>query len=113
VLFVAIVRGLFGADSGRVFWLGFAIFGWGYLLVAYGEAEIELILRLGLPDRPALATTKLLYFVYLAIWPSGPDPFAGGADDFMTIGHSLFMLVFGFVGGLLSSYFRCTREKER
>ena len=109
VLFVAIVRGLFGADSGRVFWLGFAIFGWGYVWLAYGEIQI---LGLGLPATRALATTKLLDFVYLAIWRSGPDPFVADPEHFMTIGHSLFALVFGFVGGLLSWYFHRTREKE-
>ena len=68
VLFVAIVRGLFGADSGRVFWLGFAIFGWGYVWVAYGEIQI---LGLGLPATCALATTKLLDFVEARARESG------------------------------------------
>ena len=116
VLFAAIVRGLFCPDPGRVFWLGFAVFGWGYLLVVHWHPETTLVMQYGLYESP-LATSQLLGFVYVALWPDAldrtalcwhPDP-----EDFMTVGHSLLALAFGLLGGLLARYFyEAGRESE-
>jgi len=57
MLAIAVLGALFRQGQRRAFWTGFALFGWGYLLVCFGHwfaTEVN----------PHLVTTKLLERVY-------------------------------------------------
>src|SRR5262249_55888089 len=56
VLAVAVLGAIYARPRARARWLGFALFGWGYLLLAFGPWFAEM--------RPLLPTSKL--FEYLA-----------------------------------------------
>ncbi|MHC4178427.1 MAG: hypothetical protein ACYSWU_13020 [Planctomycetota bacterium] len=127
---VAVLGVVYRRGSARAFWLGFAVLGWGYLLLAFAP---------GL-DRHVgyrLITTKLFGLLQpklqrtpihsnaseLALFP-GEDPLvtmtetstyyapAPQWDHFQQAGHSLTAIVIGFLGGLIASYFYNTREPQ-
>ena len=96
VLAFGVVGVLCGKEADRPWWLGFAVFGWGYLIVHWVSLEqfwpatgvaIELLRRLMAklgarsPEHP-ISEFKSSYFVQ--------------------IGHYLWALLFASLGGLLA-----------
>ena len=75
VLLAAVLAALFRRGTSRAFWVGFAIFGWGYLWLAHwpepGWAGLPATSRPGwhLQEHEGLATTNLLSFTYHALLP--------------------------------------------
>src|SRR5580704_16254064 len=68
-LFTAVLGAVYRRKRDRAFWCGFLLFGWGYMILAFGpwfQTEI----------RPHLITTPLLDFLHGRITPMPPGAFA-------------------------------------
>ncbi len=116
-----------GAIRGgnKTFWLGFALFGWSYMIVSY-EPWSKLA-----TTPPSLVTTELLNRLYPHISSVPPDEvmisgkgvwkdsrsikvvsvakagtitfFRNDMNDFLQVGHFLASWLFAFVGGTTAS----------
>jgi hypothetical protein len=98
VLSLAAVGSVFDTGGARVWWLGFAIFGWGYLVMAFSNPPFFI-------DAPYLPTDSLLRFVMPYVGPSPPWlPGAHGLADnaYLQTGHCLLGLLAGTLGGVLA-----------
>jgi hypothetical protein len=126
-LLVAAILGIvYRRGPRRAFWLGFALFGWTYLLVSDGpwfSAEVQ----------PVLLTTRLIEDLYprlhppptnwpppqLVAWnPLGspadfPDsPWTVNHPHFRRIGHAVAAQLVAVLGGVLACLFEATRTKK-
>jgi hypothetical protein len=126
-LVVSIAGIIYRRGSTRAFWVGFALFGWTYLIVSLGPAPLnawrELLVTapilsiledqmLDVPTptmRPPPSATltpaarRSLTFTELTPWVYWTDtdrsnPFA--SDSFSRIGHALFCLMIAMGGGV-------------
>ena len=137
VLMVAVLGSIYRHGSARAFWLGFAIFGWAYLWLVCGPTPGRTFSEDGWQFEPQepLATTKLLSFFFHNLLPQVrgrtvvPQTSPGGgtgmfmgtpgamkvpialARDFFCVGHSLWALLFAYVGGWVARYFHATRDR--
>ena len=155
-LLIAILAAVGRKGSTRVFWIGFAIAGSGYLWLAHWADEESYTVSTDwrLQTSGPLFTTKLLRLAHGALHPApqgypggrgffavplepalapvfgqmegmggmgggfgGPRPTPAAAvayetdlNAFMRIGHSLWALLFAYLGGQLARYFRATAE---
>jgi hypothetical protein len=106
VLALAVVGAVCRTGAGRAWWLGFAIFGWGYfVLVFWGYASAE---NWNLPTVPVLT--------WLMPRPTRPGGMGGGmgggfagigfatnpVDAYSQAGHCLIALLVATLGGLLA-----------
>jgi hypothetical protein len=133
-LLVAVLGAVYRPRGRRAFWLGFALFGWAYLLLGL------------VPEaRSQLATTRLLDDVYARVlgrdgltitlaprpggnqvasldgstpvmaWEIASNSFviSSGprAESFRRIGNSLFSLLFALLGGLLARRFHAAGDR--
>ena len=121
VLLVAILGAIY--LQPRAFYVGMCIFGWGYLLLTDGPPIGEAV-------KPLAATDALLDVIYktmqhgIVVDPSGivildsdgarminnrgPTRFASLMPirkHFQAVGHSLFALLFGIIGGAVGEWF--------
>jgi hypothetical protein len=120
----------------RAFWVGFAAFGWPYLILCYGPVPGTSI------KPPPLLTTKLLEMAYShvsTVPPSEITVFGSGmwddsrnvkvtstatsggftffrndTEDFQRAGHGIINLIFACVGGFIGHSFasRLAREER-
>jgi hypothetical protein len=112
VLGLAVIGALCRREAERAWWLGFAVFGWGYMVLAFWLSEYL----------PKLPTLTLLEVLYSKFRPSSPfDGFgpavmgafggssSGGSAIFgyarSQIIHCLWALLFATIGGLLARAF--------
>jgi hypothetical protein len=101
VLGLAVVGVVSRAADERAWWLGFALFGWGYLALALWS----------LPSATKLPTVTGLEAVWTKIGMTVPEvPPArgtiGGTDpSFIQIGHCVWALLGACLGGILASAF--------
>jgi hypothetical protein len=158
-LLVAILGAVGRTGSARVFWIGFALAGSGYLWAAHWADEESYAVSTDwrLQTTGPLITTKLLRLAHGAIHPApdgyvpppaaqgypggggmfsvpsestlgpvfgqmgggfgSPNPLIAAAaayeterDAFLRIGHSLWALLFAYLGGQLARSFRATAE---
>jgi hypothetical protein len=99
VLGLALVGVVCRGQSDRAWWLGFVVFGWGYLAVAFWSPSYA----------TKLPTTTALEIVCTKIGLTVPEiPPArftiGGIDpSFTQIGHCLWSLMGAILGGILAS----------
>lgn len=138
VLGVTLLGAIFRRGARRAFWVGFALFGWGYLILACGP-------WFGQEVRPNLATSLVFDMVYARmhavstgeasvdydgdgradlVLAQGPltmpgmtiaytsIPWLPGARPFARIGHCLFALLAGGLGGMLGRFFFTPRDDE-
>ena len=144
ILLAALLAALGCTGSSRVFWLGFAIAGWGYLWLAHWTDEdypIDYpdVVPWQLQANGPLVTTKVVRWVFSAIHGSSDTPKGGGIFSvgssemkrnaesfvrfaqfgtsptmsrydpkllaFMRVGHSLWTLLFAWLGGQITRYF--------
>ncbi len=135
MLAVSLLGILYRGRRRRAFWVGFALFGWGYMILLYGPF-------LGSHFGPRLATTKALAYLQPLVQkaPVGdsrmsrvsPSDFALNSelylawkteiegngfplprwDHFQQVGHSLFALLLASGGGLLARWFYSTRSQD-
>ena len=124
----AILGVVYRRGSGRAFWLGFALLGCAYLLMAFAPGLDRVIgYRLvttklfGLLQPKLQRTTIHSNASELALFPGegalatvtetgryyAPAP---QWDHFQQAGHSLMAIVIGVLGGLLARYFYNTRQ---
>ena len=129
--------GIVNRDADRrAFWIGFALFGWAYVILLYGP-----VLDRHVGHR--LATTKVLAYLQLrlheateqpkffdpspsqmALQPTPWNSFAISTetnpfpipvpqwDFFQQVGHSLFALLLASFGGLVSRWLYSTRSRQ-
>jgi hypothetical protein len=101
VLGLAVVGAVSRAADERAWWLGFALFGWGYLALALWSP----------PSTTKLPTVTGLEAVWTKIGMTVPEvPPArrttGGTDpSFIQIGHCVWALLGACLGGILASAF--------
>jgi hypothetical protein len=122
----AILGAIYRRDRERAGWLGFALFGWGYLILSFGPGFRTEI-------RPQLATAPLLDYLFPRIAPIppagavfnessneyyvrnnsgvfvpwGPDT----TNAFQRSGHSLIAVHCGFMGALVARAFAARYER--
>jgi hypothetical protein len=109
VLVLGVVGAACRRGAERAWWLGFALFGWGYLFLIFGGTYTSL----------HLPTTALLEMLRPSRAPSAGGPVGGMGggtgfpfppfsrfpfDAFSQVGQSLFALAFAVVGGLLGVF---------
>lgn len=134
---VALLGIVYRDGPRRAFWIGFAVFGWGYMIAVYGPV---LDRHIGV----RLVTTKALAYAQLhGAFNRSPklvigsankfhlssclnsdrpkprkSPFTGDDgyippqwDFFQQVGHSVFAILLACVGGFVSQWFHATRSR--
>ncbi len=133
-LVVSVAGIIYRSGRRRAYWSGFALFGWSYLLIAFGpppfNAWRELLITTpvlailedqlldqapapGIPPARAGSSRTSIAYVPLSAWShwTGTDrsnPFS--SDSFNRIGHSLFTLAVALGGGVFARFLRETRD---
>ncbi len=115
MLLFSLIGVAFRQGNQRLFWAGFAVFGFGYFILAISTGAL---------GRPHLLTTTFIEFLYGKIGPSqtitsdkstlqvtGMVMFstttpASGALPFFQIGHSIATLLIALLGTFLVRAFR-------
>ena len=125
VFFVSLVATIYRRDSQRAFWIGFCIFGWGYLTIIYGWVSLT--------GGNLVTTTILWQLAELFHGSDAPDlvdsgrRFGSGVEmqlglrnvqvapdaNFLRIGHSIWALLFASIGGLTARAFHETSTEIR
>lgn len=125
ILAFAIVAVVYRREGHRAWWLGFALFGWGYAALT-----LVPVCRQELGGK--LITSRLLMDLFqenvvkprVAV-PTTPAPtgkraarpaaavLAGGYEEWMLIGHSLCALLSAFAGGTAAAWLRRSRGSIR
>jgi hypothetical protein len=108
VLGLAVVGAVCRREAERAWWLGFAVFGWGYMILAFWPSE-------SLPELPTQALLDVLRSIFLAtpqgqgFVPAMAGAFGGGGGfgagpmlSSSQIGHCLWALLFALLGGTLA-----------
>src|SRR5271165_919129 len=97
VLALGTVGVVCGGEGARAWWLGVALFGWGYLVLAAWAAESGVT-----PPTITLLDAVKSYVGAPAV-PKGPFGGFGGyspdTDFFSRVGHSHWSLIFALCGG--------------
>ncbi len=122
ILALGVVGAICRRGAERVWWLGFSIFGWGYMALWWCSAKHPTFV---------LPTTRLQEVI--APWlgvPAGMGGMGGGMmsmpvfggfgggpaagldSSYLQIGHCLFALLAALLGGLLSIYFFASPDDE-
>ena len=110
-LFVAIIGMVGSRRDSRAFWIGFALFGWAYLWLAFGEFRRY---------SQRLLTDHVLSFFWRELEQSGVFRVPSGTsyvhrpnqDQFIQIGHLILVSLFALCGGVLCRYFYIRREQS-
>jgi hypothetical protein len=129
LLLWAILAATYQCGNRRAFWLGFSVFGWGYLVLVYGP-----IPRLELPTTALLqkiAIRAMFEQVESTLPPEStlssgvgtptllppPTPLpaeqlrsAWDYNAFEDIGHAVFTLPFAMIGGIVSKILASRRD---
>jgi hypothetical protein len=107
----------------RAFWGGYLVFAWAYLLAAFGEFEVRLLIYANAPVEGYLPTSRLFGELFALLHhppPSGmhdawnpsyhrPGPLAPpyfhdlNRYFFVQIGHALSGIAAGIIGGLIAT----------
>ena len=98
VLLFATLGAAFRRDDRRVFWAGFAVFGWAYWVLMFAPSFRE-------HTRYEVVTSTLLSYLY-PYWIPLAEKQAHYKDTalfFEFVGHSIFALFIGLAGGLVAS----------
>ena len=107
VLALAIVGALCRRDSERAWWLGFALFGCGYLMLAFWSEN-------GFDELP---TTKLLLFLSSKFDPTIRQntwsPSGSRRWTYLQIAHCIWSLLAAAVGGTLARVLFAASEQDR
>lgn len=91
VLSLAVVGAVCRGGPARAWWLGFALFGWGYLLLVFWNP-----FHYPWHEQPALAAIEALRPLF-----GVPPRFKGQIDTFIGLGQCLWTLVAAALGGML------------
>lgn len=123
-MLVSLVGVIYRKDEHRSFWVGFAIFGWAYLILSHGPGSLPEAMPTGIFFR------ELFPFVRRAVPldPLKPHPawvrftesengrpvaLIAPKADFIQLGHAICALVSAFLGGAIGRWFFLTRARDR
>ena len=102
-LLVAVLAAVYAQP--RAFYVGMCLFGWSYLVLTYGPTMRDSV-------RPLAVTDGILDLVYEVVKRDSPPAFVGQPNIpvprnryFQPVGHSLFALIFAFIGGVVGNWF--------
>jgi hypothetical protein len=123
ILATAILGAVFRRDRRRVYWTGFAVFGWGYLVLCFApwfEERVgpHLLTTIVLEDshsylgpQPRLMVTSPAPGSAMTTVSTSPIAWDGSTEqeNYHRIGQSLFALLFGYLGGMIATYFDAHR----
>jgi hypothetical protein len=112
---MAILGAIFMRGRDRAWWIGFALFSGGYLLMTFAPGLSNEV-------RPKLGTTHLLDEVHHRLTPLVSQDstreqwfvfreWERNLPALQSVGHSLFALVAGLVGGMIAVWFHGRRER--
>lgn len=120
LLFAAVIHSILGTGATRSFAVGFAVVGWGYLLLVGGDVQSKAAQRL-----PTSAVIQYLWDhvpVRTETYTVPSSPFGGGPltqtryfpdwDQFHRLGHLECLLLLAFLGGLIARRVYATREAD-
>jgi hypothetical protein len=127
ILLTSVMLAIHRTEERRAFWVGFALFGWTYLalsLVPSIESRLATAKALAYLDSKVPGRTQGLFKIQFSatgtpgnrlttsnlgtvkVWDAATGRLLGGwagsTENFVRIGHSLFALMAGWFGGLLS-----------
>ena len=113
LLFGGVVGGVVCRGYRQAFWIGFAIFGLGYLYIVFRGPRFEF-------DLSNTANAYLYQLWMIVPKDDVPRTFNGQyfttqspeLEHFVRVGHYLSALLFAYLGGLLARYFYSTRTRE-
>jgi hypothetical protein len=98
-LFLSTVGALCASGVDRTWWIGFAVFGWGYMSLVFG---FFLPTTYDVPRlRPSLPMSQLLRGLYKMIGPRGGVAAARGFDEvepLLQVGECLVALIWAVIG---------------
>jgi hypothetical protein len=112
-LATAILGSVVRRRSAQAYWLGFALFGCGYVWLTYeGEANVSPPGWFQLKGEQG--TTKLLRLGYDHLHPgkAGQGLLYEDLRPFTEVGHSLWTLLFALVGAWIGRYFHALQESR-
>jgi hypothetical protein len=120
----ATLAAIVGRGRRQAFWVGFAIFGWPFLLAAYGQFEVRLLTYGSQLAEGYLPASRLLGELYPVFHPEPSDPnqsidvwnpgyhrpvtlaatyfYDLNRHYFIEIGHALAGLIVAMVGGYIA-----------
>jgi hypothetical protein len=121
VLVSALVAIAYRRGRSRAYWVGFAVFGWGHMLLALGpwldNYTGEFILTRQLLDRLGYVIGhKVADLVEMpGIWHNLPYAANGGSSTYIYLtylvsGQSIFTLLIAVAGGLIAQQIYVTRQ---
>jgi hypothetical protein len=98
-LALAVVGAICRTGSERAWWLGFAVFGWGYLNLAFWSHSNETTLP------TIIGLTTLFSYLGLTVptLPTGPTLSTAIDPSFIRTGHFVLSLIIAALGGILAS----------
>jgi hypothetical protein len=99
----ALLGSLVGKGRARTAWIGFAVFGWAYLLIDLLPPRASGGRGLGPLPWPSRLIEWGLARLQPYLWPVPPKVYA---HDYLTcfeqVGHSLAIILFGLIGAVLA-----------
>lgn len=121
LLFSAILLAVAASGRSRFFWLGFALFGWGYFAVLHSpffDMQDKPNNWLVFYEGPPLVSRAFSRWMYLTIMPIVHKPpiwdqsqrrTTNGSRfpneiDFCQVCHTEFALIFALIGGVIGSF---------
>jgi len=129
----AMLAAAVGPRRRQPFWAGFALFGWAYLLAAFGQFDVRLLTYGSNPAGAYLPSSRLFGELYPIVHPEPADPNAMidawnpgyhrpgplaarylhdlNRHYFVQTGHALSGLLAGLAGGLIAA--RAGRTDDR
>jgi len=126
LLFAAPLYAIYRTGPSRAFWVGVAVFGWGYVVLMAGNPQGPAASRLptgvvlnffGGMTAEQNYSDRYRYYPYTNVQPPSPRrPVLSSvtqppnARDFVGVGHALFIALWALVGGALARHVYTSRE---
>ena len=116
LLLLAVVAARFGRGSGKAFWFGFAVFGWGFFLLGYGPwrtPRADPTEQFNVPLNRNLITSRvILYLVpYLITESDDLEDIDKITANTISIAHVLVTLALAVGGGFIAVVMRRRRGR--
>jgi len=131
LFFSAILLAAAATGRSRFFWFGFALFGWGYLIVLHSpifhraadQQKSWMVFYEG-PPLPSRAFARWMYREGLThihtppVWDPSQRYTTNGSQyptemNFCAVCHSEFALLFALLGGVIGTFARSRYHQER
>jgi len=138
VLLVATLGAVHRRERGRAYWLGFALFGWVYLILSlvpepaprlattglldalfarvHGHGHAEQVFSLAFSPQGNRLVSQGVGFTSVRVWDASTgrplSPASADPEGFRRVGHSLLTLLIALVGGWVSRYLHGARNRQ-